>query len=430
MQRKYISVCCLLFVFSCCSLEPVQGRTIHVSKGGDGTTGNMRETAFKTINSALVASVTKDEIRVTAEAYTDNLDVATPVSILGGFTSVEGEDCLLPTSWTTICPAGEGWVVELLADSMLERFIVTGGHGIAGSGVSVSKSTSLIRNCQIDGNFSSYEGGGITSYKASVTIQGCTISNNTAQMVGGGVSCIQAEVVLRDSVIFGNLCLGTPGSSELGLPPRPGEGGGLYLNDAQATLVNCLLYENEAESGTDIFYRDEGSISCSNCTFASTAYSNCFKRPFEPTSGPSRFSNCICWGHATPFHGDDWIVTYCDVRGGFDGAGNIGEDPLFVNASGGDFHLQANSPCIDSASVTGPSTDLDGNARPLDVPGIGRDGSGDEFDMGAYEFVPGPTPAPTMVNPRSDIDGSTKVDSSDVLILLADWQKSATAAIE
>ena len=69
---------------------------------------------------------------------------------------------------------------------------------------------------------------------------------------------------------------------------------------------------------------------------------------------------------------------------------------------------------------------------PYDVPGVGRDGTGDEFDMGAYEHIPEPTPipTPTMVNPRSDIDGSSKVDSKDVLILMADWQKSATGTIE
>jgi hypothetical protein len=249
-------------------------------------------------------------------------------------------------------------------------------------------------------------------------------------MSGGGISCGRGEIRIRDSIICGNRCLGTPAAPWIGLPHQPGQGAGLYLNDAHATLVNCVFYENDAESGADIFYRDEGSISCSNCTFASTAYSNMFKRPFDPTSGPTRFSNCTFWGHSTPFQGDEWNVSYSNIRGGFDGAGNISEDPLFVDANGGGFRLQADSPCIDSASMNGPSTDLDGNARPLDVPGTGRDGTGDEFDMGAYEFVPSPTPAPTMVNPRSDIDGSSKVDSSDVLILMADWQKSATGTIE
>ncbi|NUN96028.1 MAG: hypothetical protein HUU16_07620, partial [Candidatus Omnitrophica bacterium] len=93
--------------------------------------------------------------------------------------------------------------------------------------------------------------------------------------------------------------------------------------------------------------------------------------------------------------------------------------------------LQPESPCIDTAGTSGPSDDLDGNPRPADVAGLGRDGTGDEYDMGAYEFqLPPPTPTvtptelptPTM-NPASDINQSGKVDTEDLLLLILDWQK-------
>ena len=48
--------------------------------------------------------------------------------------------------------------------------------------------------------------------------------------------------------------------------------------------------------------------------------------------------------------------------------------------------------------------------------------------MGAYEFVPIPTPAPTLVNERSDIDGTGRVDAKDLLILLGDWRKATGAS--
>src|SRR5262249_26451248 len=47
-------------------------------------------------------------------------------------------------------------------------------------------------------------------------------------------------------------------------------------------------------------------------------------------------------------------------------AANLSVDPLFVNAAGGDFHLQASSPVIDKGTSTAPSlpsTDFDGNPR-------------------------------------------------------------------
>ncbi|MCH7588961.1 MAG: right-handed parallel beta-helix repeat-containing protein [Chloroflexi bacterium] len=53
-------------------------------------------------------------------------------------------------------------------------------------------------------------------------------------------------------------------------------------------------------------------------------------------------------------------------------------DPLFVNPSGNDFHLSANSPAIDNGrALSAPVVDIDGNARP----------QGLSFDIGAYEYV-------------------------------------------
>jgi len=76
----------------------------------------------------------------------------------------------------------------------------------------------------------------------------------------------------------------------------------------------------------------------------------------------------------TDFYSDS-VVTYSDVEGGRNGEGNIRSDPLFLG--GGDYHLTASSPCIDSGTSNGaPSTDIEGNLRP----------NGHGYDMGAYEY--------------------------------------------
>lgn len=66
-----------------------------------------------------------------------------------------------------------------------------------------------------------------------------------------------------------------------------------------------------------------------------------------------------------------------------------GVSPQFVNPGGGDYHLQSNSPAINTGTNIGVTTDKDGNTRPQ--------GSG--YDIGAYEYVgtpdaPTATPAP------------------------------------
>lgn len=57
----------------------------------------------------------------------------------------------------------------------------------------------------------------------------------------------------------------------------------------------------------------------------------------------------------------------------------IGIDPNFVNSASGDFHLQENSPAIDSGSASSfvPVNDYQGNSRPL----------GKGYDIGALEYV-------------------------------------------
>jgi hypothetical protein len=66
------------------------------------------------------------------------------------------------------------------------------------------------------------------------------------------------------------------------------------------------------------------------------------------------------------------------------GAGDINQDPQFVNRAAGDYHLQATSPCIDAGTASNaPTNDCVGVARSLD----GNNDGTARCDIGAYEYV-------------------------------------------
>ena len=139
-----------------------------------------------------------------------------------------------------------------------------------------------------------------------------------------------------------------------------------------------------------------------NCTIIGNYPNDFYWQIFPPT-----LINCILWGASGIFNGAQGEADISDscIQGGYPGSGNISEDPLFRDAANGDYRLQPTSPCIDTAGTSGPPDDLNGNPRPVDIAGIGRDVTA-TYDMGAYEFqlnelpTPTPTEAPACVGPE------------------------------
>jgi len=115
-------------------------------------------------------------------------------------------------------------------------------------------------------------------------------------------------------------------------------------------------------------------------------------------------------------------------------------DPLFVNPTGADFHLQDNSPAIDQGSPTdAPSDDFEGDARPY---GAGVDIGADEWvgcvldgDVDIADIMLVAARWHTAVgdpdyNPDYDLDGNGVIDIVDIMLVAVHWGESCGTGVD
>jgi hypothetical protein len=213
-----------------------------------------------------------------------------------------------------------------------------------------------LENCTLTGNSARFgQGGGGAAYG---TLNNCTLTQNRADLNAGG-GAVNATLV--NCKLFGNLAYGGGGA----------EG---------SILENCLVISNTAslDVGHILYGYGGGVYACAltNCTVAGNS-----SIVGGGTYGSALY-NCIVYSNTAPTNSNydtsDSFVFCCTTPLPTNGANNIASDPLFLNPFGGDYHLQSNSPCLNSgnnAYVT-VTNDLDGNPRIV----------GGTVDIGAYEY--------------------------------------------
>lgn len=201
-----------------------------------------------------------------------------------------------------------------------------------------------------------------------------------------------------------------------------GENAGILIwSDASSVnIVNNIIYKNGfAADNKGLGIRSHGS----NVLIANNTITGNYSGAANGVgaiyigSGSATVRNNILWdNHGTELvHGGGSITESNNL---------INTNPLFLNASGDDYHLTSGSPAINHGTDVGVTTDLDGNAR-VGLP-----------DAGAYEFVTGvsPTvgtffvaPSPTGNDTRSCDDAKGTIASPSTLPL-ATLNKAFTCA--
>ncbi|MEA3475601.1 MAG: T9SS type A sorting domain-containing protein, partial [Candidatus Cloacimonadota bacterium] len=139
-------------------------------------------------------------------------------------------------------------------------------------------------------------------------------------------------------------------------------GGGLYCSSSNPSLNNLIIIGNTASSGAGI-YCSGSSPSLNNVTISNNIANDSGGGINICESSPN-LVNCILWNN-TPqeIYLDTYssvTVTYSDIQVGWDGDGNISDNPCFADTASGDYSLTWNdsvrSACIDTGD---PETEWD-----------------------------------------------------------------------
>ena len=287
---------------------------------------------------------------------------------------------------------GGGVLCDYYSRPTFRNCVITGNDALGAGGVLCGTNAQMMLiECTITGNSAAGYGGGVTA--RNCTLIGCTIAGNTAGDGGGGIRCRLSDVTLINCVIKDNMV--------------ETAGGGVYCNESDATFVNCAITGNVADHGAGVYSADVPSPTFVNCTIARNTAETGGGMACAWGSTPA-LENCILWSDlpseihvymGTP------TLTYCDVQGGWSGAGNTNVDPVFVAPLHGDYRLSPGSPCIDSGNNDAVPADLfniddDGDTAeptPFDLAGHVRLfddlntpdsglGTPPVVDRGAYEY--------------------------------------------
>ncbi len=243
--------------------------------------------------------------------------------------------------------------------AVLDGFTVTAGNAVGvapsgqGGGIYIGNGSPVLINCTFIRN-KAVRGGAASNSNSSAddpSFISCKFIGNLADGPGGAMESQGGQPSLTSCVISGNVSTGS--------------GGGLFnMGQSDAVMTNCTLSGNSAVNGGGIY---------NSWATASVEVLNCILWD-NSDSGGSDESGQIHIVDGTV------SVDYTCVQGlsgGLGGIGNIGDNPLFVDADGlddvvgtedDDVHLLEDSPCIDAGHPAVQYEDIDGSRN----------------DMGAY----------------------------------------------
>ncbi len=255
---------------------------------------------------------------------------------------------------------------------------ITGNSvGLGGGGIEIGWycSPTLTDNI-VSGNTSAGGGGGIVcDYLSTPVIRNNTVNSNSSTNNGGGIYCYQSSATISNNTV----CDNTSGTA--------GAGGGICLSGSSTpTVSNNVIVNNTGPYA--------GGLECYMCvpTITNNTISGNTNAGIHCNNSPGTISNNIIVFNAYAFSIYQCTVTrynnciYGNTSGNTTVTSEISADPLFVDRTNEDYHIQSGSPCIDvglDSAVGTEDLDIDGQERI----------NGTHVDIGADELYKVATPS-------------------------------------
>ncbi len=341
----------------------------------DGSSWN---DAYTDLQSALAVAASGSHIWVAAGTYrpttgTDRsatFSLPAGVSLYGGFAGTEiSLDQRERDANETILSGGIGTEGDLSDNSfhvvttlntdaatLLDGVTITAGNaGSSGGGGLYNKDGDLtLRHVRFYGNSALYGAGMLNSGPPAVshiTLEHVTFIENS----GGGLS--NAGTAVLDHVTFRD-------NSTLS------DGGGLN-NSGQAALTYVLFSGNSAANGGGMYCNGSSPVTLDHVIFAGNTASSGGGAVYSAIIQSIAVTNSILWNNSPNQIKDVLTATtvkYSCVQENWSGTGNISDDPRFVDAADGNYHLKSQaghwtpagwvadtvtSPCIDAGEPAG-----------------------------------------------------------------------------
>jgi hypothetical protein len=363
------------FVFSAVFLvfiavSGVQAATWYVRGDGFGGDGTSWHEAFTTIQAAINAANSSDRIFVKKGTYTlsSTLSIVDKgPDIYGGFNGTTDETApehANPTKNPTIIDGGNtGRCMHI-------------SIGLGAFGAPVINGFT-IRNGKADdaGTLSDY-GGGVYIVGQIRTLRpaflNCIFTNNYADRGGGAVGLKDIDADFINCTFWKNRVNGNISATF---------GGAVNIfNSMTPVFTNCIFYDNIAYNGGAIYNAGYRLYLWNSILWGNTAVEGPQINTFNsPTSSSTYIDNSTIQGGVSGAYGG-----YFNTQPG----SVISSDPKWAGPEAGSFRLRDTSPCIDKGANNAPgrpTTDFEGNVRPVDGDGDGTATT----DMGVDEFIPG-----------------------------------------